>query len=166
MKRLLLVDDDAVVMRTYRDRLSAHGFQVNTAASGTAAIAFLRAAKPDVVVLDLMMPDLSGVDVLKFIRSQPRLATTPVVVLTNAYLNDLGRQAATIGIEKAFLKADCSPSRWRLMKSSDQSPPGTAQAPEGPQLHEAPLRRASVNTSGSRSGILPLRAQQGDAPCR
>ena len=57
-----------------------------------------------------MMPDLSGVDVLKFIRSQPRLAATPVVVLTNAYLNDLGRQAATIGIQKALLKAQCSPS--------------------------------------------------------
>ena len=110
MKRLLLVDDDAVVMRAYRDRLSAHGFQVNTAASGSAAIAILKAAKPDLVVLDLMMPDLSGVDVLKFMRSQPRLAATPVVVLTNAYLNDLGRQASVIGIQKALLKAQCSPS--------------------------------------------------------
>ena len=110
MKKLLLVDDDAVVTRAYRDRLSAHGFQVNTAASGSAAIAILRAAKPDLVVLDLMMPDLSGVEVLKFIRSEPRLAATPVVVLTNAYLNDLGRQAAMIGIQKALLKAQCSPS--------------------------------------------------------
>jgi DNA-binding response OmpR family regulator len=145
MKRLLLVDDDAVVMRTYRDRLSAHGFQVNTAASGTAAIAFLRAAKPDVVVLDLMMPDLSGVDVLKFIRSQPRLATTPVVVLTNAYLNDLGRQAATIGIEKAFLKADCSPQV--LMAGIDEilenQPPPGEPAPE------------SDGTATSRSAAAP-----------
>jgi CheY-like chemotaxis protein len=110
MKRLLLVDDDAVLIRSYRDRLSAHGFQVNTAASGLAAITILRAAQPDVVVLDLMMPDLSGVDVLKFIRSEPRLAATPVVVLTNAYLNDLGRQAASIGIQEALLKAQCNPS--------------------------------------------------------
>ena len=110
MKRLLLVDDDAIVMRSYRDRLSAHGFQVNTAADGAAAIAILRAARPDLVVLDLMMPNLSGVEVLKFIRSQPKLAATPVVVLTNVYMNDLGRQATAIGIEKALLKAQCSPS--------------------------------------------------------
>jgi DNA-binding response OmpR family regulator len=110
MKRLLLVDDDAVVTRTYRDRLSAHGFQVNTASSATIALSILRSAKPDLVVLDLMMPEVCGVEVLKFIRSEERLAQTPVVVLADAYLNDLGRHAARLGIEKAFLKAQCSPS--------------------------------------------------------
>src|SRR5690242_15909146 len=93
MKRLLLVDDDTFVLRSYRDRLSAHGFQVNTAGDGTAAIAILRAARPDLVVLDLMMPNLSGVDVLKFMRSETRLKATPVIVLTNGFMNDLGRQA-------------------------------------------------------------------------
>jgi CheY-like chemotaxis protein len=110
MKKILLVDDDAVVTRVYRDRLSAHGFQVNTAGGGTAAITFLRAAKPDLIVLDLMMPDLSGVEVLKFIRGQPNLAATPVVVLTNAYVGDLARQASRIGIQKPLLKSQCSPS--------------------------------------------------------
>src|SRR5512147_1068579 len=110
MKRLLLVDDDAVLTRAYRDRLSAHGFQVNTAASGTAAKTILKSAKPDLLVLDLMMPDLSGVEVLKFVRSDARLADIPVVVLTNSYMNDLGRQAAAVGIQRALLKAQCSPS--------------------------------------------------------
>src|SRR5947208_16789485 len=82
MKQLLLVDDDAVIMRAYRDRLSAHGFQVNTAQDGLTAIAILRAAKPDLVVLDLMMPNLSGVDVIKFILSQLRLVDIPVVSLS------------------------------------------------------------------------------------
>jgi DNA-binding response OmpR family regulator len=118
MKKLLLVDDDAMVMRAYRDRLSRHGFQVNTAADGAAAIALLQTAKPDVVVLDLLMPNVSGVEVLKFIRSQPRLAATPVIVLTNAYLNELGREAARIGIDKALLKAQCNPST--LMAAIDE----------------------------------------------
>jgi DNA-binding response OmpR family regulator len=110
MKRVLLVDDDAVVSRAYRDRLSAHGIQVNTASSGGTAMSILRSAKPDVVVLDLMMPDVCGVDVLKFIRSDERLAQTPVVVLSNDCRDDSGRHAARIGIEKAFSKAQCSPS--------------------------------------------------------
>src|SRR5512134_1751081 len=110
MKRLLLVDDDAVSTRPYRDRLAAHGFHVNIATSGAMAMSILRSAKPDLVVLDLMMPEVSGVDVLKMIRAAPKLASTPVVVLTDAFLNDLGRQASRIGIEKAFLKSQCSPS--------------------------------------------------------
>lgn len=118
MKRLLLVDDDAVVTRNYRDRLSAHGFQVNTASSAAVAMSMLRSGKPDLVVLDLLMPEVSGVDVLKFIRSEQRLAQTPVVILADAFLNDLGRQASRLGIEKAFLKAQCSPSM--LMAAVDE----------------------------------------------
>ena len=110
MKRLLLVDDDAVVTRTYRDRLSAHGFQVATVATGAGALSFLNAAKPDLVVLDLMMPEVTGVDVLKFLRGQRRLESTPVVVLANEILDDLGRHAARIGIQKAFRKDQCSPT--------------------------------------------------------
>jgi DNA-binding response OmpR family regulator len=110
MKRVLLVDDDAVVSRAYRDRLSAHGFQVNTASSAGMALTILRSAKPDLVVLDLMMPEVCGVEVLKFIRSEERLAHTPVVVLANECRDDLGRHAARLGIEKAFLKGQCSPS--------------------------------------------------------
>src|SRR5712671_5783212 len=110
MKRLLLVDDDGLVISSYRNRLSAHGFQVNVTPDANAAITVLRAVRPDLVVLDLMMPGISGVEVLKFIRSEPRLATMPVVVLTNAYMNELGRQAEALGVERALLKAQCSPS--------------------------------------------------------
>src|SRR5882724_9098314 len=175
MKQLLLVDDDALVIRSYRDRLSAHGFQVNTAASGSAAIAILRGARPDLVVLDLMMPDLSGVDVLKFIRSEPRLAATPVVLLTNTYLNDLGRQAAALGIQKALLKAECTPSA--LMASIDEilenkhapSKPGPIQAapttaPGAPSAAESantevPLARPSGMAKPEAKAITDLLTQ-------
>ena len=168
MKQLLLVDDDALVMRSYRDRLSAHGFQVNTAASGSAAIAILRSARPDLVVLDLMMPDLSGVDVLRFIRSEPRLAATPVVVLTNTYMNDLGMQAAAIGIEKALLKAQCSPSA--LMASIDeillhkQAPSAPAQMPAAPATSPsippiAPPPKVQPTQSGTPFAPRPTHPQ-------
>jgi len=135
MKRLLLVDNDAALLRAYRDRLSAHGFQVNTAADGPSAIAVLRSAKPDLVVLELVLPSLPGVEVLRFIRSQPRLAATPVVVLTNVFMNDMGRQAAAIGIEKALLKSQCSPSV--LMSVIDELLGGAR-----PPAEESPLPEA------------------------
>jgi DNA-binding response OmpR family regulator len=167
MKRLLLIDDDAVLLRAYRDRLSAHGFRVQTAASGTGALAILNTAQPDLIVLDLMMPDMSGVQVLSFIRSQPKLAATPVVILTNAYLNDLGKQAAAIGIERALLKSQCSPTvlmgvidELLQPKTSEPEPPPTAPAPEPPPAPEAvsdqPAPAASLDETAAtpKGGLL------------
>jgi CheY-like chemotaxis protein len=108
MKRVLLVDDDPVVLRMYQDGLSQHGVEVETAAEGLAAINSLRAGKPDVVVLDLMMPKLTGVDVLKFIRTEANLKDLPVVVLSNSYMNQLATEAAALGVQKVLLKARCS----------------------------------------------------------
>jgi DNA-binding response OmpR family regulator len=145
MKRVLLVDDDALVLRTYRDRLSAHGIQVNTASSAAMAFSILRSAKPDLVVLDLMMPEVGGVDVLKFMRSEERLAQTPVVVLSNDCRNDLGLHAARLGIDKAFLKAQCSPSV--LMAAIDEVLQPNLAAAGQPELVEniaTPLRALSA----------------------
>jgi DNA-binding response OmpR family regulator len=140
MKRLLLVDDDAVMTRTYRDWLSKHGFHVNTAGSGAGALAVLGSAKPDLVVLDLMMPEVTGVDVLKFVRGQSRLAKTPVVVLAHELQNDLAQHAARLGIQKAFRKDQCSPSMLmgaideilepRALAAAKQSQPSMADPAE------------------------------------
>jgi len=110
MKKVLLVDDDALVLRMYQDVLRRDGMEVETANDGLSAIKALRAGKPDVLVLDLMMPKFSGVDVLKFVRSQPELASLPVVVLSNSYMEDLAQGVAAIGAQRALLKARCSPS--------------------------------------------------------
>lgn len=109
-KCVLLVDDDPLVIRIYQSGLAAQGFRVETANDGLAAMKALRAVKPDVVVLDLMMPKFSGVEVLKFMRAQPDMATLPVVVLSNAYMDDLTRGASTSGAQKILLKVRCTPT--------------------------------------------------------
>jgi len=110
MCNVLLVDDDPIILCLYQERLSQRGMRVNAAADGLAAITALRAAKPDAVVLDLMMPRLSGVDVLKFIRSQAELKDLPVIVLSNSYMNQLASEAAELGVQASLLKIRCSPS--------------------------------------------------------
>jgi len=67
--------------------------------------------QPDVVVLDLMMPKFNGVDVLKFIRSNPILKDTPVIILSNAHMTRLAQEAAAIGAERALLKSSCTPTK-------------------------------------------------------
>ena len=110
MRNILLVDDDPLVLKMYQDGLGQLGAHVTTAGDGIAAIQALRDRKPDVVVLDLMMPRFTGVDVLKFIRSEPALKDLPVVVLSNSYMNELAAEATSLGVQKALLKVRCSPS--------------------------------------------------------
>lgn len=108
-KKVLLVDDDPLVRLIYRDGLAKCGFEVEAAEDGLAALKLLAASKPDLVVLDLMMPKFSGVDVLRFIRSKPEIANVPVVVLSNSYMNELSSQAEKVGVEKSLLKSRCTP---------------------------------------------------------
>ena len=109
-RSILLVDDDPLVVRLYQEALSRQGAQVDTAADGLAAIQSLRVSKPDVVVLDLMMPRFSGVEVLKFIRAREDMANLPVVIISNSYMDEMAREALKLGVQKALLKARCSPS--------------------------------------------------------
>jgi CheY-like chemotaxis protein len=110
MKNVLLVDDDPLVLRLYQEGLSNHGLKVETAVDGVHAIQALRKSRPDVVILDLMMPRFTGVDVLKFIRGPGTLSDLPVIVLSNSYANDVARQAVALGVQKALLKVRCTPS--------------------------------------------------------
>src|SRR5437879_4310627 len=110
MKRILFVDDDQLVVRIYKEALTRQGFYVAPVHDGLSATKALRDSRPDLMVLDLMMPKLSGVDVLKFVRSQPELSAMPVIVLSNSYLDDMAREAATGGAQRALLKVRCTPS--------------------------------------------------------
>ena len=113
MKTIFLIEDDPVVVKVYGAKFEREGFGVEVAPDGLVALKMLAAVKPDIVVLDLMMPKLNGADVLKFIRSTPALKAIPVIILTNAYVSmtSLGQQAEAIGAEKALLKSSCTPGQ-------------------------------------------------------
>jgi CheY-like chemotaxis protein len=109
-KRVLFVDDDPITVKIYRDGLTRRGFEVSTAANGLEALKALRAGNPDVVVLDLMMPILSGPEVLKFMRAEKGFEQVPVIVLSNAYMDPMARDAASLGAQKGLLKIKCNPT--------------------------------------------------------
>jgi len=110
MRTILYVEDDALLAHVYGSALSGAGFQVEVAEDGVDASKRLFKAKPDLVVLDLMIPKLAGVDVIKFIRSKPTLKDIPVIVVSDASIADQGVAATMLGVQRVFLKANCSPA--------------------------------------------------------
>jgi len=77
--RILVVDDEPGIVRAVQANLSAHGFQVDTAGTGSAAIESYGLRRPDVIILDLGLPDMDGTDVIRHVRAT---SSTPIVVLS------------------------------------------------------------------------------------
>lgn len=81
-KRVLVVDDDQSIQRVLVQTLQLEGYEVATASDGVEAMETLAGQLPDVVILDVMMPKLDGLDVLKRMRADERTQTVPVILLT------------------------------------------------------------------------------------
>lgn len=145
MKHVLIVDDDAITLKLYETALTRLGFRVTTAEDGIRASQAVVAARPDIVVLDLMMPNFNGVDVLKFIRTNSTFKELPVIVLTNAYMTDLAEKALVMGVQEAVLKVRCSPAQLaRLINevfergAGVMKPAASASAPAVPAPAPSP----------------------------
>lgn len=81
-KRVLVVEDFRAICDIYEDALSGAGYEVRSASSGSEALRVLRLHPPDVLVLDLGLPDISGWDLLQTMRGTPALEDIPVVIIT------------------------------------------------------------------------------------
>ena len=80
MKKILIIEDDQIVANVYRNKLAVEGYQAEVAPDGETGLKVMRSFKPDLIVLDLMLPGISGVDVIKEIRSEPEFLKVPVIV--------------------------------------------------------------------------------------
>lgn len=110
MKKILIIEDNPIISKIYAQKFQQSGFQVETAENGFIGMKFLVSLRPDLVLLDLMMPVMHGVDVLRFIRTTPDLKATPVIILSEAYMSELAQEAAKIGAELTLLKSSCTPA--------------------------------------------------------
>jgi two-component system alkaline phosphatase synthesis response regulator PhoP len=82
MDRILVVDDDRDIVRLVRSYLEKAGYEILTAYDGETALRLLRAERPQLLILDLMLPDRDGWDVARMVRSDPRVESTPIIMLT------------------------------------------------------------------------------------
>ncbi len=109
MKTVLIIDDNPVITSIYRGKLSAGGLQTEIASNGEEGLEMLDRCKPDVVLLDLMLPKVNGMEVLKRIRARPEYKTLPVVVFSNSYSTDVMQQAWGFGATDVLHKSSTTP---------------------------------------------------------
>ena len=136
MKKILIVEDDQLVANIYGNRLSREGFQVKIAPDGQAGLDLVHSFQPDAVILDLMLPKMTGVELVKRMRSEPDSQQLPVIVLSNAYLTSMMQQAWKAGATKCLSKADCTSKQLIEVVRSALSQNGAA-APASAPLAEA-----------------------------
>lgn len=106
--RVLLVEDDRFLRRAAEAMLRRHGYDVLAAADGEEGLRLALAAPPDVVLLDLVMPRLPGLEVLAALRADARTAHVPVIVLTNLGQDSDIERASRAGATAYFIKANTS----------------------------------------------------------
>ncbi len=104
--KALLVDDDELVRRSVRQALEPIGWQVTEAENGQIAVEAITAARPDVIILDLMMPKMDGFEFLDELRARPDWQNIPVVVITAKDLTDEDRNRLNGGVERIIQKSD------------------------------------------------------------
>jgi CheY-like chemotaxis protein len=109
MKQIVIIEDNAIAASLYEAALKRDGFNVAIATDGEAGLATIAQVTPDLVVLDLMLPKVDGVTVLRRIRQLPGLSTLPVVVTSNAYTAARMEELMQAGATQIVTKAKVSP---------------------------------------------------------
>src|ERR1700761_1386019 len=110
MKKILIVEDDLLIRGIYRRKFELSGYQVEVAEDGPTALKLLETFTPDVLQVDIQMPGMSGVEVIREVRSRAAFKTIPIIVLSSLYRPDLAKEAWSAGATKCVSKADCTPN--------------------------------------------------------
>jgi DNA-binding response OmpR family regulator len=109
MTKIAIIEDDPVISQMYRMKFEASGFDVEVADNGVRGIALVTAFKPDMILLDIGMPEMTGDEALAEIRKLPGSKTTPVIILTNLGEEEAPKKIRDLGIHSYIVKANFTP---------------------------------------------------------
>ena len=109
MTKIAIIEDDAVINQMYRMKFEADGFDVQLANNGKRGVALVADFAPDIILLDLQMPEMSGDEALSEIRKKPASKNTPVIILTNLGEEEAPKSIRSLGIHSYIVKAELTP---------------------------------------------------------
>lgn len=109
MSKVLLVEDDEFIIRLYTRALTLEGFEVQGADNGLSALEQLPTFRPDIILLDIMMPTMNGMEFLKKVSSGETGVTAPIIVLTNMSESSVSNAAVEAGAKLVLIKSQTEP---------------------------------------------------------
>jgi len=109
MSKIAIIEDDLAISQMYRFKFEAEGFEVETAENGKLGLELCKNMQPDVVLLDLMMPEMNGDEMLAEMRKTAWGKDIKVIILTNKGEQEIPDEVKTLGVSAVILKADMTP---------------------------------------------------------
>ncbi len=109
MPKIAIIEDDQAISQMYRFKFEADGFEVETAENGRLGLELCKSMGPDIVLLDLMMPEMNGDEMLAELRASSWGKDIKVVILTNKGEQEIPPQIRELGVSAVILKADMTP---------------------------------------------------------
>ncbi len=109
MAKIAIIEDDQAISQMYRIKFESEGYDVDTAENGKLGLELCEKMKPDIVLLDLMMPEMTGGEMLELMRKTDWGAKTRVVILTNMGEQEIPADVKKLGVSSVILKADMTP---------------------------------------------------------
>jgi CheY-like chemotaxis protein len=145
--KIAIVEDDVAIAQMYRLKFEGEGYQVETADNGRLGLQLVETMKPDIILLDLMMPEMTGDEMLTKLRSTDWGKDIKVVILTNVGEQEIPENVKKLGVSAVILKADMTPKQVaELVKQqlggSTPAPQATPSAPQTPPATTPPTPAA------------------------
>lgn len=109
MSKIAIIEDDQAISQMYRFKFEAEGYSVETAENGKLGLELVEQFKPDIILLDLMMPEMSGDQMLAAMRKTSWGKNIKVVILTNRGEQEIPPAVKSLGVSAVILKADMTP---------------------------------------------------------
>ena len=112
MSKVLLVEDDSLFVKMYQKKFAHEGIELESALDGLEGLEKVKTLKPDLIILDLMLPKMAGSEVLRKIKEDSEVADIPVIVMTNLNTSsDEVGQCVKLGAKETLLKTDVTPDQ-------------------------------------------------------
>ena len=108
---ILLIEDDSLLIKMYKTKFTAEGFEVIVAEEGESGLKMALENPVNFIILDVMMPRLSGIEVLESLRQNPKGKTVPVIVLSNLDREEKAKKALSLGAKEFLVKANFTPTQ-------------------------------------------------------
>jgi len=109
MTKIAIIEDDPVISQMYRMKFEADGFDVQLANNGKRGVALVETFSPDIILMDLQMPEMDGVTALGNIRKETWGKDVPVIILTNLGEEESPKEIRALGIHSYIVKAELTP---------------------------------------------------------